>query len=218
MRRALWISLLVLVSAASPVRAVDAPRLELDHGSLVVSGLPDVLSRPEVRTNLSSGLTTTFVVRVNAADEQGARASGGGTVAIRFEPWDEVFLVSSAGVAGGARKESLPSFDRLAVWWHDLKLPALPAAGLASPGTWQVKISVHVVPFSESEREETQRWFSASVGDQRSNADDLSAAAKKNPDSGILALLVATSIQRRSLVSYDWTVTFRPSRGPEPRP
>ena len=219
MRRTLWGSILIVLVGAAPAGAVEAPRLELDHGALVISGLPDVLSRPEVRPHLASGLTTTFVVRVSATDGRGAKAAGGGTVAVRFEPWDEVFLVAAAGVGGGARKDSLPSFERLAAWWRDLKLPALSAAALSPAGTWQVKIAVHVVPFSESERADTQSWFSASVGgDPRSNAEDLSAAAKKNPESGILGLLVATSIQRRSLVSYDWTVTFRPSRGPEPRP
>jgi hypothetical protein len=218
-RRPRWVTILFVLVAAAPAGAVEAPRLELDHGALVVSGLPDVLSRPEVRPHLASGLTTTFVVRVSAADGRGGKAAGGGTVAVRFEPWDEVFLVAAAGVEGGARKDSLPSFDRLASWWRDLKLPALAAAGLSPAGPWQVKIAVHVVPFSESERADTQSWFSASVGEgQRSNAEDLSTAAKKNPESGILGLLVATSIQRRSLVSYDWTVTFRPSRGPEPRP
>ncbi len=218
MRGTLLGSILILLVAA-PARAVEAPRLELDHGALVISGLPDVLSRPEVRPQLASGLTTTFVVRVSADDEHGAKAAGGGTVAVRFEPWDEVFLVAAAGVEGGARKDSLPSFERLSVWWRDLKLPVLPATALSPAGPWRVKVAVHVVPFSESERADTQSWFSASVGGgQRSNAQDLSAAAKKSPESGILDLLVATSIQRRSLVSYDWTVTFRPSRGPEPRP
>jgi hypothetical protein len=224
MRLALWsLSLAALLAvssgAAGVAVAAEAPRLELDRGVLVVSGLPGVLSRPEVRPQLSSGLTTTFVVRVSAADEHGAKATGGGTVAVRFEPWDEVFLAAAAGLEGGARRDSLPSFDRLTAWWRELKLPALPVAGLSPGGSWQVKVAVHVVPFSESEREDTQRWFSASVGGaQRNNAEDLSASARKSPGSGILDLLVATSIQRRSLVSYDWTLTFRPSRGPEPRP
>src|SRR4051812_22063828 len=132
---ALALSVLALsgLAISGPAFAVEAPRLELDRdrGALVVTALPDVLSRPEVRPNLSSGLTTTFVVRVSVLDERGRRAKGGGTVAVRYEPWDEVFLVTAAGVAGGARKESLPSFDRLAAWWRELKLPALPAAGLS---------------------------------------------------------------------------------------
>jgi hypothetical protein len=214
-------ALLLFFLSALPAFAVGQPRLEMDHGALVVSGLPDILSRPEVRPHLASGLTTTFVVQVSAADGSGKRVRGGGTIAVRYEPWDEVYLVAAAGVAGGAggaRKDSLSSLDGLAAWWRDLKLPVLAAAGL-SGASWQVKVTVHVVPFSESEREDTQRWFSQSVGGgQRSNAEDASAAAKESAGPGMmLDLLVATSIRRRSLVSYDWTLTFRPSRGPEPR-
>jgi hypothetical protein len=216
--------ILLLLAAARPALAAPGPRLAVDRGLLVVSGLPDVLSRPEVRPHLDSGLTTTFVVRVSATDGRGAKASGGATIAVRWEPWDEVFQVviadAGTGKARNIRRESLTSPDRLAAWWRDLKLPVLASGRLAADGSWQVKLAVQVVPFSESEREDTQRWFSESVGSgQRSNAEDASAAARDAAGAGmVLDLLVATSIRRRSLVSYDWTLTFRPSRGPEPRP
>jgi len=212
-----WIVLFLLLSL--PALAVDRPpRLELDRGTLVVSGLPDILSRPEVRPHLSSGLTTTFVIQVSAADGRGTKRSGGATIAVRYEPWDEVFLVASSGVSGGAaRQDSLPTFDGLAAWWREQRLAVLAPTGLAAGGSWQVKVAVHVVPFSESERENTQRWFSQSVGgsqrgtgSDRSNAQDASAAAKESAGPGmVLDLLVATSIRRRSLVSYDWSLTFR---------
>jgi len=216
-----WMLLLFLVFRCPlPALAVDRPpRLALDHGTLVVSGLPDILSRPEVRPHLSSGLTTTFVLQVSAADGRGKKLNGGATIAVRYEPWDEVFLVVSsgaAGVAGATRKESLANFDSLAAWWREQKLPVLATTGLAAGGSWQVRVTVHVVPFSESERENTQRWFSQSVGgSQRSNADDASAAAKESAGTGmVLDLLVATSIRRRSLVSYDWNLTFKPGLKP----
>jgi hypothetical protein len=221
MRGGRWALILALLAMlVRPALAAQGPRLAVERGLLVVSGLPDVLARPEVRPHLSSGLTTTFVVRVSATDGRGAKASGGATVAVRWEPWDEVFQVVMAGAAGGAHRESLASPDRLAAWWRDLKLPVLAAGTLAADGSWQVKMAVQVVPFSESEREDTQRWFSESVGSgQRSNAEDASAAAREPAGAGmVLDLLVATSIRRRSLVSYDWTLTFRPSHGPEPRP
>jgi hypothetical protein len=214
-----WIVLFLLVSL--PAFAVDRPpRLDMDRGMLVVSGLPDILSRPEVRPHLSSGLTTTFVIQVSAADGSGKKLNGGATIAVRYEPWDEVFLVVSSGVSGvpggTARKESLPTFEGLAAWWREQRLPVLTPTGLAG-GSWQVKVAVHVVPFSESERENTQRWFAQSVGgsqrsdrSDRSNAEDASAAAKESTGPGmVLDLLVATSIRRRSLVSYDWTLTFK---------
>lgn len=208
--------LIFLLLASLPALAVDRPpRLALDRGALVVSGLPDILSRPEVRPHLASGLTTTFVIQVSAADGRGKKLNGGATIAVRYEPWDEVFLVVSSGASGGARKDSLPSFDGLAAWWREQRLAVLSTTGLAAGGSWQVKVAVHVVPFSESERENTQRWFSQSVGgghrSDRSNAQDASAAAKESAGPGmVLDLLVATSIRRRSLVSYDWNLTLKP--------
>jgi len=207
-----WVLLLLLVPW--PALGVDRPpRLDLERGTLVVSGLPDILLRPEVRPHLSSGLTTTFVIQVSAADGRGKKLNGGATIAVRYEPWDEVFLVASSGGA-----DSLSSFESLAAWWREQRLPVLTPTGLAAGGSWQVKVAVHVVPFSESERENTQRWFSQSVdGSQRSNrsnAEDASAAAKEPSGSGVvLDLLVATSIRRRSLVSYDWNLTFKPPLG-----
>jgi hypothetical protein len=203
---------LLLLTSALSAGAAERPRLSLERGTLTVSGLPEILSRPEVQPHLVSGLTTTFVLQVSAADGRGVKRSGGATIAVRYEPWDEVFLVTSAGAAGGARQESLPSLESLAAWWREQKLPVLTAGGLAGE-SWQVKVAIHVVPFSESERKDTQRWFSQSVG---SNADDASAAAKESAGPGmVLDLLVATSIRRRSLVSYDWTLTFRPRREAE---
>jgi hypothetical protein len=220
----LMASILAAAPAVSAAGAAELLHLDLDRGTLVLSGLPDVLARPEVRPHLDSGLTSTFVVQVIAADARGKKSRGGGTVTIRWEPWDEVFLVAAAGAMGpagsAAHRESLPSFERLQDWWRTLSLRALDASGLAADGTWQIKVSIHVVPFSESEREDTQRWFSASVeSSQRSNAQDASSVAKDSSSPGLLLdLLVATSIRRHSLVSYDWSLTFRPSRGPEPRP
>jgi len=159
---------------------------------------------------------------VSASDGQGGTAQGGGTITVRWEPWDEAYLVAAAGAAGSGaiRRESLPSFDRLQSWWGDLRIPVLDSKALVRQTAWQVKVSVHLVPFSESERQDTQRWFSESLGGgQRSNAQDASAAAKHSTGpSMVLDLWAASSIRRRSLVSYDWTLQLRPSRGPEPRP
>jgi len=227
------------VSAAAGPREARAPRgagaavpaIELDRerggSTLVVSALPDVLSRPEVRSHLTTGLTSSLAIRVTATDGLGHRVRGGGRVDVRYELWDEVFLVRAAGAVGGVsavggegagRRESLPSFERLAAWWRGLRLPAVAAAGLdPAAGPWQVEVEVALIPFSQAEEAQARRWFSESV--QKSGARELSDAADEPSEglSGVLDLLVATSIQRRSLVRYDWKVPFRPSPAPERR-
>lgn len=197
---------------------------ERGGATLLVSALPDVLSRPEVRSHLTTGLTSSLAIRVTATDRLGHRASGGGRVDVRYELWDEVFLVRAAGAVGAVggegagRRESLPSFERLVAWWRGLSLPAVAAAGLdPAAGPWQVEVEVALIPFSQAEEKEARRWFSESV--QKSGARELSDAADEPSEglTGVLDLLVATSIQRRSLVRYDWKVPFRPSPAPERR-
>lgn len=201
------------VLATGAVRAAEGPSFTVGRdGVLVVSGLPNILSRPEVKPHLSTGLTTTFVLRVTAADETGNKIKGGGRIDLRWEPWDEVFLTTALGADGRVRRESLPSLDRLAVWWHGLEIPA--ATGLAPGGRWEVRVEVSVIPFSASEQRDTQRWFSDSLGQAppapASTPQEQAAAPRTvNPNSGVLDLLIATSIKRHSLISFTWTATSR---------
>jgi hypothetical protein len=179
----------------------------------VVSGLPDILVRPEVRPHLTTGLTTTFIVRVTANDDTGRKIKGAGRADVRWELWDEVFLTAALGAAGRARTESLPSFERLAAWWRGLELPV--AAGLSPGGHWQVKVEVSVVPFSRSEQRDTQRWFSDTLGEgerpaPRARTPDAPESVDEGPAlSGLLDLLMVTSIKRPNLATYVWTASPR---------
>lgn len=208
---ALALLALFALRGADALRAAERPSFTVSRdGALTVSNLPDILSRPEVRPHLSTGLTTTFALRVTATDETGKKVKGGGRIDIRWEPWDEVFLTAAIGVDGHARHESVPSLDRLATWWHGLEV--LAAAGLAPGGRWDVRVEVSVIPFSASEQRNTQRWFSDSLGQKPSTApgvDQGTATQPANPN-GVLDLLIATSIKRRSLAQYVWTASARP--------
>lgn len=80
MRRALRIAFLTLAVAglaAGALLAANGPLFAVGRdGVLVVSGLPDILSRQEVKPHLATGLTTTFALRVTATDETGAKIKG----------------------------------------------------------------------------------------------------------------------------------------------
>jgi len=205
-----------------PVFTVGADR------ALVVSALPDVLSNAEVRPRLTSGLTTSLVLRATATDGKGRRVEGGAVVEVRYEPWDEVFLVSALGSDGQRHRESLPSLDRLVAWWRGLKVPLLAAGDRQSAGTWRVKLALDVIPFSRAEQSETQSWLSQSLAEQADSAQRTAAGAASPvvaaPAAGVLELLVATSIKRHTLVSFEWTGVARagPAGGAggdgEPRP
>lgn len=207
-----WTAALVVLAVwilPDPGRA-ETLRLSLEQDRLVVSGLPDILSRPEVKPHLTTGLTTTLVVAANAS----GKAKGGGRVDVRYELWDEVFLVTVVGADRSVRRETLPSFERLVAWWRSLKLPVLAAGRLSPAEASKVQVRVSLVPFSEAEQADAQKWLSDSVVGDKSNAEQTSASAEDASDrmGTVLDLLVATSIQRRALVSYQWNVTFQPER------
>jgi hypothetical protein len=215
MRPARLVALLLLSLAAPAIlEAASGPFWSVGRdGHLTVSGLPDVLSRPEVRPHLTTGLTTTLAVRVTASDESGRKIKGAGRVDVRWELWDEVFLTSAVGGTGRLRPESLPSFERLVAWWRGLEIPV--AAGLAPGGRWQVKVEVSVIPFSRSEQRDAQRWFSDTLGDAgQSAAPQAPAPGGSEIDtgpalSGLLDLLIVTSIKRPNVATYTWTASPR---------
>jgi hypothetical protein len=201
-----WLLLASRAHAAGPVYAIGRDR------TLTISTLPDVLSRPEVRPHLDTGLTTGLVLTVTARGTGDRRVRGAARVDVRFEPWDEVYLVAWLGADGRVRRETLPSFARLVAWWRALALPV--ASGLADD-RWQVRVELSVIPFSQSEQRDAQRWLAGSVGGE-GGSEPPQAAAGDSRLTGVVDLLIATSVQRRSIVRYAWQAVAAPSPGATP--
>ncbi|HEV8632240.1 MAG TPA: hypothetical protein VGV61_18140 [Thermoanaerobaculia bacterium] len=190
----------LLLAAAAAAAPTDVPVYQLARdGTLVIGALPDVLSRREVRPHLTTGLTTSFVVTTVARREGGAKSRGAARIDVRWEPWDEVFLTVVVAADGRVRRETLASFERLTAWWRAQELPL--ARGLA-PGPWEVSVELSVVPFSQSEERDAQRWFSTTVASGEAAPRPASEGASRLDD--VVDLLMATSIQRRSIVRYAW--------------
>jgi hypothetical protein len=184
---------------ASAVAAADKPHYAVSkEGVLVVSELPRVLTAPEVRPHLTTGLTTSFVLAVSASRTGATKIRGAARIDIRWEPWDEVFLTTVIGIDGRPRRETVASFERLDRWWHAQDLPA--ARGL-SRGPWDVKVELSVVPFSQAEELDAQRWFSTTVGGDEGTRSANEGASRLD---SVVDLLMATSIHRQSIVRYAW--------------
>ena len=194
-----------LAAAGGPVRGAPGPfHRRASDGTVTIRALPEVLSRPEVRPHLTTGLTTGFVVTVTGRAPGGRRLQGAARIDLRWEPWDEVFYATVVGGDGRGRRETIPSFERLQAWWSALEL-AVVARTPAEP--WQVKVELSVVPFSQSEQLDAQRWFSDTVA-----AEGAGGRARRPGNAqldGVVDLLFATSIQRRSIVRYQWAAPRR---------
>ncbi len=193
-------ALAFVVACAMRALAANEPvaRLRSD-GMLVVSLQPDLLTHREVRRQLGSGLTTTFLVTVTDAHDR----KGAARIEVRFEPWDEVYLVTARGIDAVAQRARLDSIQRLEEWWRNAVLPVLPSASPVAA----VQITLAVLPFSIEEQKETQRWLSRSLGEaHREPGADSSEVRGTAGTPSVLDALIGTSIQRRPILRQRWDV------------
>ncbi len=206
-----------LLLVVLPQRAAAQPVLERPGDWVVLTRLPPLLGREEIRKHLQTGLTTTLAFQLRSDGE-----SGGARVDIRYELWDEVWIVTRADASGRVQRVTFPSFDRLAEWWRDLRLEALRARRKAPEKAGIVEVRLRVIPFSQSEQLDAQRWFSRALEQQSGSGSGASVtqALKEQPEpfGNVLSLLLATSISRRALEEYEWNLRMPPAPGSRPEP
>jgi len=200
-------ALLLLLLAPAVLRAAPAtlppPALEAARDGITLSRLPPILGEEEVRKQLGTGLTTSFAFEATARGASG-KVKGAARVDVRYDLWDEVYIVTRIDASGHAARVTLPSFERLAEWWRDARLVLIrgPAAGVET-----VDVRLKVIPFSQAEQLDTQRWFSQALSAEKSgSAGAVSDAVEDQPESfsQVINLLMATSIGRPSLLEYAW--------------
>jgi hypothetical protein len=198
---------MILVAAAhTAVRPTTVPAATLTTSGKVQIRLPSsVLDHREVRKQLTSGLTTAFVLTCSERGMKGALR-----VEVRYEVWDETFLVSTLEADGRKQEATLPSYDRLVEWWTQTALRLGAAEGTTAPAS--LRVTLEVLPFSASEEADTERWLSRSAGAApqvptgggSTHAPEPSASA-----GGLLDLIIGTSVRRRPMLSFRWTVPLQ---------
>lgn len=189
----------LLLLLAARLGALQGPAAEASREGLVLTRLPPALTAPEVRKQLGTGLTTSFVFEARAEGPPG-KTRGGARVDVRYELWDEVYIVSRIDASGRAVRATFPSFERLSEWWREARLVVIrpPASGSAT----SVEVRLRVIPFSQAEQLETQRWFSQALSAEKSGS--AGAVSEDLSLSQMLNLLIATSIGRAPLLDEEW--------------
>lgn len=206
-----WVVLLPFLWAGV-LHAAEAPRLELageeDRQRWMLTGLPDLLTDTQVRKHLETGLTTSFVFRLSLRNARGEKVAGGARVEVRYELWEEVYEVASLGIDGTVERETIPSFGDLLGWWRNRRLVVFDRRQDDLSGSGNIRLQLDVVPFSQQERDDTQRWFSDSLENagRRSSAEKLADSVDEPPEKlgRAFHLLMATSIQRHAIKSFQW--------------
>jgi len=202
----IWLSL-VLAAAAAGAANTPPVRVELEgQKQLVVSRLPPILEDAELVRHLTTGLTTTFMLQVELGRHA---AAGGARIGVRYELWDEVFDVVVLSGDGAFAHLEMDDLDALEQWWTSLSLVVLELGEQLETTPERATVTLDVVPFSQSEREDTRQWFATTVsgvakGEEESAAQ--SAEVRRDAVEQIFGVLMATSIRSRSVFSYRWTV------------
>ena len=183
-----------VLSAAAP----QPSAVMLRSGAIAVTLPSDLLRTAEVKEQLTSGLTTVFIITGSAA---GSKA--GARIEVRYQLWEEKYLVSVIDAAGAERKLTLDSEAALANWWKSD--PQLVIAAPHPSGPVDVDVKLTMLPFSAQEQNDTRRWLSRtlSASGEGDGANSPERAAQ------VLRIIVQTSIQRKPLLQRTWSVRAR---------
>ncbi|MFQ5524670.1 MAG: hypothetical protein ACE5GX_00280 [Thermoanaerobaculia bacterium] len=174
------------------------PDIAIDgEGHLIVTSLPPILQGDEVKRHVNSGLTTSLLFQVKSSTSM---MPGAARVDIRLELWDEIYLVTVIDGGGRVEKAEYESQEALAEWWSEAELVLSTSAEAVRPGA-RARVSLAVIPFSQAELVDTQKWLTESIGQSQG-----SASGRRGNASRAVSALIATSMQRRPVRSWSWNL------------
>jgi len=186
-RPALAVVFSLLLAAA--VRA-QQPQLgfAVQPGGVIAATLPlSILQEASVRKQLHSGLTTTFLF---VARQRETRILSGARIEIRYDLWDEVWIVQKIEHDRKSERQRLTSLEALEKWWRTpLRIMATKASRVA------LQIDLSVLPFSAAEEADARQWITKSGG-----------VGTSSGSAGLVDALIGTTISARPLTSYRWNV------------
>ena len=176
------VAVLVLLLAAGAAGAQTA-------GTIVLPAT--ILSDARVRRQLDSGLTATFVVVARA---RGA-ANGAARLEIRYDLWDEVYIVRRTEFDRRVEQARVASRDALDKWWRTpLRVMTPPAART------RTDVEVTVLPFSAAEQEDARQWLSKSGG----------VASPDRGSGGLVDALIGTTVNARPITTFKFAAEVPP--------
>jgi hypothetical protein len=198
---------LAIALTTAPGFAAEPPSLAWGPQGLSLARLPPILADAEVSRHLGTGLTTTLLVTVEASGA--ASFKGGAQANVRYDLWDEIYLVEILDARASAAA-TLRSRDELHRWWASLVLLAA-AQARPSSGSTRARVTLQVLPFSQAEQKDAQEWLLRSLRASHppSAASPPGAPAPAPapaPVRDFYGAMLASSIGRRSLITYSWTV------------
>ena len=171
-----------LSSHAQQPRPVFARQAGVVSASLPASVLQD----KSVQKQLGSGLTTTFLL---VAKQRETNTVTGARIEVRYDLWDEVWLVKRVEFDGKSERQRIASSEALEKWWKaPVRLFATNADRVA------LQVDLNVLPFSAAEEDDARAWISKSGG------------VGTGSGGGLVDALIGTTISAKPITSFRWNV------------
>lgn len=186
--------LLAALLTAAPMMVAAQPVATLRDGAVKVTLPESTLLRRDVRKQLASALTTTFVIVGRL--RQPARI-GRSQIEVRFDLWDEAYLVKRIELGRVVDQRRLASFDELRQWWTQ---PIHIADGATTGAILDIEMTV--LPFSIAEEGDARDWLRKSGG----------VGTDQSPVDGVLGAMIGTTIQARPIATFRWTISVSAER------
>lgn len=193
------IVVVLFVVTASGVHAVDPPRARARDGWIEVQLSGTMLDDAGVRQRAESGLTAILVVvdRTRRTSPPGVAR-----IAVRYELWDEVFLVS---VTQADRTRSTKKADSLDALRRHLESTVIRLRPSGPDDGDEMVVEVRLVPFSADEERDAREWFIDTLGATPKGGSSGGISSVE----GVVDVLLATSIEARPVATWKWTVPLQ---------
>lgn len=161
------------------------PSFTSRNGVVSASLSTAILQNASVKKQLASGLTTTFLL----AAREGKNVSGA-RAEIRYDLWDEVWLVKRVEFDGTVDRQRLAGVEALEKWW---RAPVRLLTTNADRITLQLDLTV--LPFSSAEEDDARQWITKSAG-----------VGTRGAGTGLVETLIGTTISAKPITSFRWKV------------
>jgi hypothetical protein len=158
-----------------------------------------MLRERDIAHQLTSGLTTVFIVAVDAVDRNG-RSAGGARLDVRLDLWEEAYLVTVTDGAAQQRKLRFATEAELVRWWNETPVTVIRPQTFAP--VVEVSVRLTMLPFSNQEQMNTQKWLARTLSESRGPGGE----SMPTQSSEILRMIVESSVKRRPLLERRWKV------------
>lgn len=170
------------------------PVATIDRGAVRIALPEHILEKSEVKKQMASALTTTFVIVARVRESPRPSRS---RIEIRFDLWDQVYLARRVEMGRAVEQRRLASLTELRQWWRT-PLHVLDVEGSRAT----IDLQLLVLPFSAAEEGDARDWLEKSGG----------VGTDQTPGAGVVGAMIGTTIQAKPIATFRWTVEAAETR------